>query len=76
MSAKDMLETYVQLEKYPSLKRKIRDKPMTIIQSVFLHCPLVAEEWFYYKNVVSIRTKLFPLNSLSQYWARLFVLFQ
>lgn len=42
---------------------------------LFLHRPLVAGERSYQKNAVSISSKLFPLSSLSQYWARLFVLF-
>lgn len=60
------------IQSSPSLE----DSPDCNDGHVLLRCPRVAEERSYSKNAVSISTKLFPLNSLSQYWARLFVLFQ
>lgn len=88
MSAKDTLENLATTwkKKNESINIHVRDHccrhHLTVpdpeaqrCACLFLHRPLVAGERSYQKNAVSISSKLFPLSSLSQYWARPFVLF-
>lgn len=83
MWAKDAIETFLQLDhdvwrtvSRVWTRRCGRCGSSQALGSVcaFPARPLVAEGRPYLKN--AIRAKLFPLSSLSQYWARFFVLFQ